>query len=357
MRELQKEGKIGRIEVNVKAEEGKTSGEIEIPSALDKAETTIIAAALETIERIGPSEAQIEIETIEDVRSNKRDYIINRAKELLESISASIPESQEMQLQVKESLKLSKIQEYGKERLPAGDLSSKEIIVVEGRADVQNLIRHNIKNVIGMNGTNLPETIKELSKDKELTLFIDGDRGGILIAKNVLDNANITYVAQAPSGKEVEELTAKDILICLRKKVPAEEFLKEIEGEISIKKKRTRIKRKSSEENKETSKEKEIGEIKEISEKEMDKLKEISDSIVGTKNAIILDSNLNVLKKVPKANLEYYLLKLKKEVFAIVIDGTVTYSIIELAEKTPCNYIIAKNFANIKDTNIKLLSL
>lgn len=71
MRELQKEGKIGRIEVELKSEDGKTTGEIKIPSALDKAETALIGAAIETIDKIGPTEATIEVESIEDVRGGK----------------------------------------------------------------------------------------------------------------------------------------------------------------------------------------------------------------------------------------------------------------------------------------------
>src|SRR3989338_1187762 len=76
MRELQKEGKIGRIEVELERQNGKTVGTIEIPTALDQSETTLIAAAIETIERVGPTYAKIEIEKIEDVRGKKRDFII-----------------------------------------------------------------------------------------------------------------------------------------------------------------------------------------------------------------------------------------------------------------------------------------
>src|SRR3989338_3002372 len=89
MRELQKQGKIGRIEVEINLEDGKTLGEIEIPSAMDKNETTLIGAALETIEKVGPSETKIIVEKIEDVRGNKRDYIMERAKQLLEGIGGS----------------------------------------------------------------------------------------------------------------------------------------------------------------------------------------------------------------------------------------------------------------------------
>jgi len=102
LRELQKEGKIGRIDVDLKSENGKTVGDIEIPSSIDKAETTIIAAALETIERIGPSDSKITIERIEDVRGSKREYIIDRAKKLLAKIEGT-SESRE----IEEAVRLS----------------------------------------------------------------------------------------------------------------------------------------------------------------------------------------------------------------------------------------------------------
>jgi DNA primase len=134
-------------------------------------------------------------------------------------------DSREISAEIKDSAKISTIKEYGESKLPCGDLSGYEIIVVEGRADVVNLIRNGVNNVICMNGTKLPEEIKELSKEKEITLFVDGDRGGKLIAQNVAANANIKYIAVAPDGKEVEELTGKEILMNLRKRVPTEEFL------------------------------------------------------------------------------------------------------------------------------------
>src|SRR6056297_1686353 len=155
MRELQKEGKIGRIEVELNKQEKRTVGSIKIPTALDQSETTLIAAAIETIERVGPSDAQIEVEKIEDVRGSKRDYILDRAKKLMGSIDGST-DSRDISNQIKSATKADAIKEYGKEKLPAGDLSEKEIIVVEGRADVVNLLKSGVNNVIGMNGTRLP---------------------------------------------------------------------------------------------------------------------------------------------------------------------------------------------------------
>ena len=337
MRDLQREGKLGRIEVELKRENKRTTGDIKIPTALDKSETTLIAAAIETIERIGPSDAQIEVEKIEDVRGSKREYIIERAKKLMKSIEGAT-DSREISDQIKNYARIAGIKEYGKEKLPCGNISGKEIIVVEGRADVLNLMRNGVNNVIAMNGTKLPETINELSKEKEITLFVDGDRGGRLIAKNVTENTNVKYIVSAPDGKEVEELTGKEILMNLRKKVPAYEFLK---------------KHGFSEEREEKKIEPE--KIKVI-KKDEKKLKELSDKNQGTEKAIILDINLEEIKKVSVRGLSSALRKMSKKSFTMIIDGTVTRSVINAAEDAGCEVIVAKNFVTT-DTDIELLSL
>ena len=176
LRELQKSGRIGRIEVNTDTRSGKTKGTIDIPSSLDKAETAIIAAAMEIIQRIGPCTAKIQAQSIEDVRVSKRNFVIGRAKELLKNlISSSMPDSQELADEVAYSVRVMEIQEYGKDRLPAGPAidESDEIIVVEGRADVLNLLKHGFKNAVAMNGTSAPETIIDLCKKKVVTVFVD----------------------------------------------------------------------------------------------------------------------------------------------------------------------------------------
>src|SRR3990172_3103359 len=144
MRELQKEGKIGRIEVELERKDKITTGKIKIPTALDQSETTLIAAAVETIEKIGPCDSQIEIERIEDVRGSKRDYIIERAKKLMSELKGTT-DSREISNQIKDSTKIAGIKDYGKNNLASGgDLEGNEIIVVEGRADVVNLVRAGI---------------------------------------------------------------------------------------------------------------------------------------------------------------------------------------------------------------------
>jgi len=340
MRELQKEGKIGRIEVDLERENKKTTGVIKIPTALDKSETTLIAAAVETIDRIGPSDAQIEITKIEDVRGSKRDFIIERAKKLMGEVHGSM-ESREISEQIKGSSRVD-IKEYGNEKLPSGDLSSREIIVVEGRADVVNLLKCGVKNVIAMNGTNLPEAIRELSREKDITLFVDGDRGGKLIARNVVDNARVRNIATAPDGKEVEELTGKEILMCLRKKMPVEEFF-------------SRSRRFDRYEIHAESK-KALG--SESSEPEKVSMKEIFSKNKGSGKAILLSKDLEEIKSVSSRALSNALNKLsdKESPYAIVIDGTVTEAIIKASEEKDVKVIVGSNFS-ATSSRINLVSL
>ncbi len=332
MRELQKEGKIGRIEVDLHKEGKNTVGTIKIPTALDQSETSLIAAAIETIERIGPCDSQIEVEKIEDVRGSKRDYIVERAKRLMHDIHGKT-DSREISTEIKDSARTANIKEYGESKLSAGDLTGKEIIVVEGRADVLNLMRNGINNVIAMNGTKLPEEIKELSKEKDIILFVDGDRGGKLIVKNVADNANVKYVAVAPDGKEVEELTGKEILMSLRKKLPLKEFF-------------------SSNPRNYKKEEKEL----ELNADDRKKMKKISGENEGSGKAVLLDSSLDEIKRVSVKSLANALKRLRNKPTAIVIDGKATNSIINSAEEIGCRVIVAKNFATT-DTKVKLLSL
>jgi DNA primase len=346
MRELQKEGKIGRIEVDLETVDGKTIGEIQVPAALDKSETTIIAAALETIDRIGPTEARIQTTKIEDVRGSKRNFIISRAKKLLESLETK-GEFEEFTRALKEESRAEKIQEHGEEKLPAGDLSGNEIIVVEGRADVVNLLKNRVNNVIGMNGAKLPVEIAKLGEEKELTLFIDGDRGGKLIAKNVITNARIAWVAVAPDGKEVEELTGKEILLALRKRVPANDFLSKIGsingGENSI----------GKEEKESVSKNEEPTIASDIKES----LRKAYDSIKGSRDALLLDNNLDVIRRVNAKEASRAILTMRKEIFAVVIDGTTTSGIIRACDERGVKYLAASNFGAVEDAKVQLISL
>ena len=322
MRELQRSGKIGRIEVTANSEDRKTVGEIEVPSAMDKTETTIIAAALETIERIGPSDNKIVVEDIEDVRGSKRDYILERAKKLMERLGESGNGISDMTDEIKTSARTSKMQSYGTENLPSGDLSGDELIIVEGRADVVNLLKNGVKNAIAMNGTKLPDSVADLSKEKTTTLFVDGDRGGTLIIKNVTENADINFIAMAPEGKEVEELAGKEILQALRKRIKASEYM-----HMSRKRGVREYERDNSNsrsESEEPAEVKEIKktEIKKMTAKEREKIANELDKVIGSRNLVVFNEKLEKIKKLPLRKI--YSLDLNEQPYIIAIDGTAT---------------------------------
>lgn len=222
LRELQKSGRIGRIEINLDSKQDKTNGSIVIPSSLDKVSTAIIAAAIESVDRIGPCDAKISLEKVEDVREAKRQTILTKAKDILRKwVVESSPSTEEVVKEVASSLRGVDVINYGPEALPAGpEVESGALILVEGRADVILLMKCGVKNVIALNGTKVPDTIIKLTKDKEVTAFLDGDRAGDLILKELTQVADIDYVARAPFGKEVEELTPKEVLRALRERVP-----------------------------------------------------------------------------------------------------------------------------------------
>ena len=228
LRDLQKSGRIGRIEVDVVSKGGKSEGIIYMSSSLDQVETVILAAALETIDRVGPCKASIKVLGIEDVRITKREKIVERAKELLSSlVEQSKGTSADLAQNIRQSVQVEEITTYGKERCPAGPnvKNSEAIIIVEGRSDVLNLLRAGIKNAIAVEGTNVPKTVQDLSRERVTTAFVDGDRGGELILRELFQTAEIDYVARAPRAHEVEELSAKQLVKCLRNKVPGDQYM------------------------------------------------------------------------------------------------------------------------------------
>jgi DNA primase len=361
MRELQKEGKIGRIEVQLETVDGKSVGEIQVPSALDTSETALIGAALETIERIGPTEAKIEVNKIEDVRGSKRDFIKERAKKLLEGLESKTDMGiGEMSKNLKEESRAAKIQEYGDEKLPAGDLSGNEIIVVEGRADVVNLLKNRVNNVIGMNGTKLPKEIAILGETKEITLFVDGDRGGKLIGQNVINNARIAFVAVAPDGKEVEELMGKEILLALRRRITTEEFLKSLKysnGNGNGYRREDRFDRP-------VERTERVEEVKPVVVEQAEyagdakaATRSAFEKIRGSKSALLLDNNFDVIRKVSNKEVGKSIDFARQRIYAVVIDGTATSGVIRACEEKGVKYVGATQFGSVDETSVKLISL
>jgi len=318
LRELQRSGRVGRIEVDISSQrDNKTIGTIIIPTSLDKVSTAIIAASVESIDRIGPCSAHITLEKIEDVRETKRKAIIERAKGryFIKSLE-TIPETEEIFREVSEILKMAKIREYGPEKLPAGPEveSSREIIIVEGRADVINLVKHGIYNVIALEGVKIPETVIKLTKEKEATAFLDGDHGGDIILKELLQVANIKYVARAPRGKEVEDLTSKEIEEALRNKISVEELI-----ERRRKRKKILVPR---------------------------EIIEAAESLKGTLEAILLNERMEQIARLPVSELADRL-KEFEGVNTVVFDGIITQRLVDIASEKNIKYLIAARVSEV----------
>lgn len=223
LRDLQDASKVGRIDVDIESEGGRSFGTVRIATGLDRAETAVLAAALETIERVGPCRSNCEIIKIEDARAAKRRQIVDRATELLAEFEAETLTSDRLVDEVRERLRESELTEY--HGFPAGPrvAESDAIIVVEGRADVRQLLSYGIKNAIAVEGTDIPEAVSRLTSERTTTAFLDGDRGGDLVLRELAQVGDVDYVAFAPSGKSVEDLDRAAIMGALRKKIPYEQ--------------------------------------------------------------------------------------------------------------------------------------
>ncbi len=356
LRDLQKSGRMGRIEVEVSSSKGKSTGSIILPSSLDLVETSILAAALETIDRVGPCKAQITVKEIRDVRESKRRKIVERAKELLSGVmeEGDVPLGNISEM-VRSEVQMEEISDFGKDRLPAGPnvKDSDAIILVEGRSDVLNLLKYGIKNSIAVEGTNIPESIKKLSSERVTTAFVDGDRGGLLILKELLETAEIDYVAQAPDNTEVEELTQKQIMKGLRSKIPIDQYIEMYDLDTG---KRGEHKKKSSK----SQKKKEVKEVKEeeSTDSKSKLFKSILSDIKGDKKAIILDNDGNKQDEIPTRDLKN---KLKKDKFkgsTVVFDGIITQRLVDVSLDAGVTTLVARRIGNIPKlpTSIDLIS-
>ncbi len=354
LRELQRTGRIGRIEVNIKSSGGSSEGDIIIPSSLDSAETALIAATLETIERVGPCTAEIKLLSVEDTRSEKRKYVVEKAKVILKQLTESgLPDTSEISEQIKEAVRTEEISSC--DGLPCGPniLDSDEIIVVEGRADILNLLRYGVRNTIAIEGTSVPPTIKKLCKEKSITVFVDGDRGGQLIAKEIIQMADVDYVATAPEGKEVEELTKKEAYKALREKIPAEQFKSGIK-KVGKKPEIRKGERPSVEKTREIKRDmkRRPGVFRKPSRMpgppksrpmlkpdERELFKKTLEELVGTRAACIFDEKCELMGKVPVTEL-INTLKTTEKPYAVVFDGRVDSRLNDIAKFKGVRFLI-----------------
>ncbi|MFX0174555.1 MAG: DNA primase DnaG, partial [Candidatus Hodarchaeota archaeon] len=331
LRDLQKSGRIGRIEVETKAKEGISTGVIKIPSSLTRKETALLAATVETVSRVGPCEAEFKLIDIRDVRERKRLKIIARATELLKEWDKKSLEQSEIEEKIEKDIKLGEIISWGPDNLPAGPEvdSNPDLILVEGRADVLNLLRIGVKNTIAVQGTQVPKSVIELVKQKKsVTAFIDGDRGGSIILNELLQVASIDQVARAPDGFEVEELTRKQMIKSLQNAKPVK-FFKEMKEEGILETEHRRIN----------------GDLQKLLKKF--KVKDetiIHDAIMNIEAgyAIGFNKNLGKLFDIPVGDI-YEKIRDFKDTQFLIIDGILTKRLLSLLINMKIKFIASKN--------------
>ncbi len=370
LRELQNTSRIGRIDVELEHKGDRTVGKVYVPSNLNHYETALIAAMLETVERVGPYNAKFQVVGIRDLRAEKRKAILERAKELLNYIRReTLPDTKEILNKFIEDVKQGEVILYGEDKLPAGPEvdTSDTVIIVEGRADVVNLVKHGYNNVIAIEGASsgIPKTIVELSRKKTTIAFVDGDRGGDMVLTELLKAADIDYIARAPPGKEVEQLTAKEIAKALRNKVPVEEYLSQL----------GKRERQAIEEAKKAEAQQVVQQMpqqptqqvqqtqaqpqapQQVQQPQVVQLQvpqlKIPSNVIdeinklqGTLEAIIYDKDWNALKRVPVRDL-YDTLQQIQEAYAVVFDGVGTQRIIDAASAKGVKVVIMTRIGNV----------
>jgi len=358
LRDLQKSGRMGRVEVEIKSDKGKSTGEIIISSSMDQVETSVFAAALETVERVGPCKATVKVTSLDDSRATKREVIIERARSLLLSlIKDSRSAGSNITDTVRQVLQTEEIVRF-KGKLPAGPNveSSDAVIVVEGRGDVLNLLKHGIKNSVAVEGTNIPKEVVDLSKERTVTAFVDGDRGGEMIIQELLQVAEIDFISRAPDNTEVEYLTHKQIMKSLRDKVTAELFMEQNKwarpgssSKAPAKKTRRGSKAKAAPASKKNDKPEETVEPTESAEPAaaaasphfLEQLNQLD----GSKNARLLMGE-ELADEVLIVGLPEVLESHKNNgVDTLIMDGVITPHLVELAPKAGIKTIVAKGKA------------
>ncbi|MCK4381793.1 MAG: DNA primase [Candidatus Lokiarchaeota archaeon] len=331
LRDLQKSGRIGRIEVENESKEGVSEGFIRIPSSLTRKETALLAATVETVSRVGPCEAEIFLIEIRDVRETKRQRIIERAAELLKEWDQKSLEQSEIEEQIDTDIKLREIISWGSDKLPAGPEVDRDqdLIIVEGRADVLNLLRIGIKNTIAVQGTQVPKSVVKLAKKKRIvTCFLDGDRGGTIILNELMQLITLDYVARAPDGFEVEELTRKQMVKALQNKRPPRQL--------------RNLKKRITEGKKYNSKGNTLQKfLKKMKVKDDSKITEIINNIEAG-HSIGLNKNFEKLFDIPVGEI-FGKIKTFKDTHFLIIDGILTKRLLSLSLNMKIKLIACKN--------------
>ena len=353
LNELQKVSKVGRIEVNVDTKSNTTKGDALLPMSTDISTAALISAAIESIDKVGPFQGKFLLVGIDDIRAIKKKVIVDRAKKIIQEwATKTISEGEEMLRDVYDASKPGKLTSFGKAQLACGTgvFESPYIILVEGRADVINLLRAGFDNSIAIEGAKIDETITNLTSGKKVIAFLDGDRAADLILKELQGLVKIDKVLRAPTGKEVEECTPLEI----------SEILKDVaetgskQPEAPVQQQKSTRKQKTYGNNNSTSVYQEVshsnannGETVKDDPQITSAVKEVYPQINETLEAMILDNSMQVLLKVPVSEIIKRLDSLEGARF-LVMDGIITQRLIDAAYRAGIEYVVGHRMAELK---------
>ncbi|MEM4705747.1 MAG: DNA primase DnaG [Candidatus Nitrosocaldus sp.] len=363
LNELQRTSKVGRIEVTLDVKSNKSTGEVIIPMSADISTTALIAAAVETIDKVGPFNAKFTLDVIEDVRELKKRLIVERAKKIVQEWAAkTMSESEEMLKDIYDAVKPARLTTYGKEHLAcgAGIFDSEWIILVEGRADVINLLRAGYDNAIAIDGAKISDAVVKLSKEKSYVVaFLDGDRAADLILKELQNTIRLDKVVRAPPGREVEDLTPLEIQELLKDVVPSQELKAKIRDREREREREgiggTRYRERIAKE--ESGREVVVEEEEVVLDEALtSKIKEAFSSINETLEAVALDADMHQRFRVPVSEVVQRLQE-EKDIKYLVLDGIITQRLLDACSKAGVEYVIGHRMADIKNTySIKALT-
>ncbi|MGE5685601.1 MAG: DNA primase DnaG [Nitrososphaerota archaeon] len=349
LNELQKVSKVGRIEVNVDTKSNTTKGDALLPMSTDISTAALISAAIESIDKVGPFQGKFLLVGIDDIRAIKKKVIVDRAKKIIQEwATKTISEGEEMLRDVYDASKPGKLTSFGKAQLACGTgvFESPVIILVEGRADVINLLRAGFDNSIAIEGAKIDETITNLTSGRKVIAFLDGDRAADLILKELQGLVKIDKVLRAPSGKEVEECTPLEITEILKEVIEptVEQYEPPVQHQKSVKKSKPYESNNSAyQEPSNSNNADKLSDDPQITSA----VKEVYPQINETLEAMILDNSMQVLLKVPVSEIIKRLDSLEGARF-LVMDGIITQRLIDAAYKAGIEYVVGHRMAELK---------
>ncbi|MGI0023326.1 MAG: DNA primase DnaG [Nitrososphaeraceae archaeon] len=357
LNELQKVSKVGRIEVNVDTKSNTTKGDALLPMSTDISTAALISAAIESIDKVGPFQGKFLLVGIDDIRAIKKKVIVDRAKKIIQEwATKTISEGEEMLRDVYDASKPGKLTTFGKAQLACGTgvFESPYIILVEGRADVINLLRAGFDASIAIEGAKIDETITNLTSGKKVIAFLDGDRAADLILKELQGLVKIDKVLRAPTGKEVEECTPLEISEILKDvaETGSEQLDAPVQQQKSTRKPRTYGNNNLASTYQEVSHSNtNNGENVKDDPQITSAVKEVYPQINETLEALILDNSMQVLLKVPVSEIIKRLDSLEGARF-LVMDGIITQRLIDAAYKAGIEYVVGHRMAELKKSPV-----